>query len=235
MTRTAQLNDVTDLDQDQVERAYDRWAPIYDLVFGAVFKQGRSAAISSVNRMGGRVLEVGVGTGISLPEYAPRMRVFGIDISAAMLKEAEKRVDKLGLKNVEGLAVMDAANLDFPDGSFDVVMAQYVLSAVSNPDAVLDEFARVLRPGGEIVLLSRVSAEAGVRRFIEQGVAPLAHRLGWRTDFAWSVFARWAEQPNGMQFVERQPMAPFGHFSLIRFRKTETAAAARVPASTPVR
>jgi phosphatidylethanolamine/phosphatidyl-N-methylethanolamine N-methyltransferase len=85
------------------------------------------------------------------------------------------------------------------------------------------------------VLLSRVSAEAGVRRFIEQGVAPLAHRLGWRTDFAWSVFARWAEQPNGMQFVERQPMAPFGHFSLIRFRKTETAAAARVPASTPVR
>jgi phosphatidylethanolamine/phosphatidyl-N-methylethanolamine N-methyltransferase len=235
MNRTAQLNDVADLDQDQVERAYDRWAPIYDLVFGAVFKKGRSAAIASVNRMGGRVLEVGVGTGISLPEYAPRMRVFGIDISAAMLKEAQKRVDKLGLKNVEGLAVMDAANLDFPDGSFDVVMAQYVLSAVSNPEATLDEFARVLRPGGEVVLLSRVSAESGVRRFIEQGVAPLSHRLGFRTDFAWSVFARWAERPHGMQLVERTPIAPFGHFSLIRFRKIESAAASPVPAPSTVR
>jgi phosphatidylethanolamine/phosphatidyl-N-methylethanolamine N-methyltransferase len=235
MNRAAQLNDVTDLDQDQVERAYDRWAPIYDLVFGAVFKKGRSAAIASVNRMGGRVLEVGVGTGISLPEYAPRMRVFGIDISAAMLKEAQKRVDKLGLKNVEGLEVMDAANLNFPDGSFDVVMAQYVLSAVSNPEAVLDEFARVLRPGGEIILLSRVSAEAGIRYFIEQGVAPLAHRLGWRTDFAWAVFANWAKRPHGMQLVERRPIAPFGHFSLIRFRKIETATAPNTAPASSVR
>jgi phosphatidylethanolamine/phosphatidyl-N-methylethanolamine N-methyltransferase len=218
--KTAQLDDLaTELDQDKVERAYDRWAPIYDLVFGAVFRQGRTMAIGSANRIGGRVLEVGVGTGISLPEYAPGVRVFGLDISAAMLDEARKRVQKQRLKNVEGLAVMDAANLEFPDGSFDVVMAQYVLSAVSNPEATMDEFARVLRPGGEIILLSRVSAEAGIRRVIEQGVAPLAHRLGWRTDFGWAYFARWAERPHGMQLVERRPIPPFGHFSLIRFRK----------------
>jgi phosphatidylethanolamine/phosphatidyl-N-methylethanolamine N-methyltransferase len=228
MTGTAEL--VTNLDQDKVERAYDRWAPVYDLVFGAVFKAGRSEAISSVNRMGGRVLEVGVGTGISLPEYAPRMRVFGIDISAAMLKEAQKRVDKLGLKNVEGLEVMDAANLTFPDGSFDVVMAQYVLSAVSNPETVLDEFARVLRPGGEIILLSRVSAESGMRYVIEQGIAPLSHQLGFRTDFSWAVFGNWAKRPHGMQLVERRAIPPFGHFSLIRFRKTENATAK--PSST---
>jgi phosphatidylethanolamine/phosphatidyl-N-methylethanolamine N-methyltransferase len=220
MTRTIRLDDATtDLDQDKVERAYDRWAPIYDLVFGAVFRQGRTAAIAAANRLGGRVLEVGVGTGISLPGYSSGVRVFGIDISAAMLGEAKKRVDKLRLKNVDGLAVMDAANLEFPDGSFDVVMVQYVLSAVSNPEATMDEFARVLKPGGEIVLLSRVSAESGVRRVIEQGVAPLAHRLGWRTDFGWAYFARWAERPHGMQLVERRPIPPLGHFSLIRFRK----------------
>jgi phosphatidylethanolamine/phosphatidyl-N-methylethanolamine N-methyltransferase len=217
---TAQLNDATtDLDQYKVEKAYDRWAPIYDLVFGAVFRQGRTMAIATANKLGGRVLEVGVGTGISLPEYAPGVRVFGIDISAAMLAEAQKRVDRLRLRNVDGLAVMDAANLDFLDGSFDVVMAQYVLSAVSNPEATMDEFARVLKPGGEIILLSRVSAESGIRYFIEQGVAPLAHRLGWRTDFGWDYFARWAERPHGMQLAERRPIPPLGHFSLIRFRK----------------
>ncbi len=232
MTRTAQLNDVTtDLDQDEVERAYDRWAPIYDLVFGAVFRKGRSAAISAANRIGGRVLEVGVGTGISLPGYSSGVRVFGIDISAAMLREAQKRVNKLKLKNVEGLAVMDAANLNFPDNSFDVVMAQYVVSAVSNPEATLDEFARVLKPGGEIVLLSRVGAEAGLRRIIEQQVAPLARRLGWRTDFAWALFARWAERPHGMQLVERRPIPPLGHFSLIRFRKAEKTASLRAGAA----
>jgi phosphatidylethanolamine/phosphatidyl-N-methylethanolamine N-methyltransferase len=220
MTRTAQLNDVpTDLDQDKVERAYDRWAPIYDLVFGAVFSKGRTAAIASANRHGGRVLEVGVGTGISLPQYSSKVSIYGIDISAAMLREAQKRVNKLRLKNVEGLAVMDAANTEFPDATFDVVMVQYVLSAVSNPEATLDEFARILKPGGEIVLLSRVSAEAGLRRWIEQGVAPLARRLGWRTDFAWALFARWAERPHGMELIERRPIPPFGHFSLIRFRK----------------
>jgi phosphatidylethanolamine/phosphatidyl-N-methylethanolamine N-methyltransferase len=225
MTRTARLDDITsDLDQDKVERAYDRWAPIYDLVFGAVFRKGRNAAISTADGIGGRVLEVGVGTGISLPHYAPSTRVFGVDISAAMLREAQKRVHKLRLKNVDGLAVMDAANLEFPDNSFDVVMAQYVLSAVSNPEATLDEFCRVLKPGGEIVLLSRVSAESGMRRFIEQGVAPLARRLGWRTDFAWALFARWAEHAHGMQLIERRPIPPFGHFSLIRFRKSENAA-----------
>jgi phosphatidylethanolamine/phosphatidyl-N-methylethanolamine N-methyltransferase len=220
MTRTAQLNDLpADLDQDKVERAYDRWAPIYDLVFGAVFRKGRSAAIAAANRHGGRLLEVGVGTGISLPQYSSKVSVFGMDISAAMLREAQKRVHKLRLKNAEGLAVMDAANTDFPDASFDVVMAQYVLSAVSNPEATLDEFARLLKPGGEIVLLSRVGAEHGLRRWIEQAVAPLARRLGWRTDFAWALFARWAERPHGMQLIERRPIPPFGHFSLIRFRK----------------
>ncbi len=136
-----------DFDRETVEQAYDRWAPVYDLVFGGVFSKGRKAAIQATNKIGGRVLEVGVGTGISLPQYAPHLRIFGTDISEAMLQKAKKRVDELKLKNVEGLAVMDAEKLEFPDNSFDVVMAQYVVTAVPNPEAALDEFARVLRPG----------------------------------------------------------------------------------------
>ena len=213
-----------EFDREMVERAYDRWAPIYDLVFGGVFGKGRRAAIAATNSIGGRVLEVGVGTGISLPQYASNTRIFGIDISAAMLRKAKTRVAELGLKNVEGLAVMDAEKLDFPDGSFDVVMAQYVVTAVANPEATLDEFARVLRPGGEVILLSRVSADAGMRRFIEQLIAPAVRPLGWRTEFAWSRYAQWVARNAAMELVERRPVPPFGHFSLIRFRKVEAAA-----------
>src|SRR6202171_3299762 len=136
-----------DFDRETVEQAYDRWAPVYDLVFGGVFSKGRKAAIAATNKIGGRGLEVGVGTGISLPQYAPPLRIFGTDISEAMLRKAQRRVDELHLKNVEGLAVMDAEKLEFPDNSFDVVMAQYVVTAVPNPEVALDEFGRVLRPG----------------------------------------------------------------------------------------
>ena len=216
-----------DFDRELVEQAYDRWAPIYDLVFGGVFSKGRDAAIQATNKIGGRVLEVGVGTGISLPLYAPNVRIFGTDISEAMLKKAEQRVAESRLKNIEGLAVMDAENLEFPDNSFDVVMAQYVVTAVPNPEAALDEFARVVRPGGELIILTRVSADAGMRRFIEQKLQPVVTRLGFRTaEFAWSRYTRWLAEAKGIELVERRLIPPLDHFSLVRFRKTEIAAAA---------
>jgi phosphatidylethanolamine/phosphatidyl-N-methylethanolamine N-methyltransferase len=210
----------TELDQETITKAYDRWAPVYDLVFGAVFERGRHAAIAAAERIGGSILEVGVGTGISLPDYAPTNRIFGVDISPAMLRKAQERVDELGLRHVEGLTVMDGERLSFPDDSFDVVVAQYVITTVPNPEATLDEFARVLKPGGEIVLVSRVGAEAGLRRTLEQWFAPAARRLGWRTEFAWDRYVRWAERPHGVRLVERRAVPPLGHFSLIRFAKT---------------
>jgi phosphatidylethanolamine/phosphatidyl-N-methylethanolamine N-methyltransferase len=226
MAEIIKLDEPRDINREMVERAYDRWAPIYDLVFGGVFGKGRHAAIVATNSIGGRVLEVGVGTGISLPQYAANTRIFGTDISEAMLAKARQRVADQRLKNVEGLAVMDAEKLEFPDNSFDVVMAQYVVTAVPHPEKALDEFARVLRPGGEMIILSRVSADAGMRRFIEQRLQPVVRRLGWRTDFAWSRFAQWAAGAHDVELVERRPVPPLGHFSLIRFRKVEIAAAA---------
>jgi len=107
------------------------------------------------------------------------------------------------------------------------VMAQYVVTAVPNPEAALDEFARVLRPGGELIILTRVSADVGMRRFIEQRLQPVVRRLGFRTaEFAWSRYAKWLAGAHGIELVERRLVPPLGHFSLVRFRKTEVAAAA---------
>jgi phosphatidylethanolamine/phosphatidyl-N-methylethanolamine N-methyltransferase len=214
----------TELDRETIAKAYARWAPVYDLVFGAVFEHGRQAAIAAAERIGGRILEVGVGTGISLPYYSASSRLYGVDISEPMLRKAQQRVDELGLDNVEALAVMDAERLDFPDNSFDVVVAQYVITTVPNPEATLDEFARVLKPGGEIVLLSRVGAEAGLRRSLERWFAPTARKLGWRTEFSFGRYAEWARRTHGVRLVERRAMPPFGHFCLIRFAKRGGAA-----------
>ena len=209
----------TELDNQTVTKAYARWAPVDDLVFGAVFERGRHAAIAAAERVGGRILEVGVGTGISLPHYSKNCRLCGVDISAPMLRKAEERVAEFGLSNVDGLWVMDAEHLSFPDASFDVVVAQYVITTVPNPEATLDEFARVLKPGGEIVLVSRVGAEAGLRRSLEHWFAPAARKLGWRTEFSFARYARWAAQARGMRLIERRAVPPFGHFNLIRFGK----------------
>jgi phosphatidylethanolamine/phosphatidyl-N-methylethanolamine N-methyltransferase len=208
-----------DLDKVTITKAYARWAPVYDLVFGAVFERGRHAAIAAAERIGGRILEVGIGTGISLPHYSRNCRVCGIDISAPMLRKAQERVTELNLTNVEGLSVMDAEHLSFPDHSFDVVVAQYVITTVPNPEATLDEFARVLKPGGEIVLVSRVGAEVGLRRSLEHWFQPAARKLGWRTEFSFERYARWAAATSGMRLVERRAVPPFGHFNLIRFGK----------------
>jgi len=206
------------LDKKTMANAYARWAPIYDVVFGKVFEQGRMASIEAAERIGGRILEVGVGTGISLLSYSRNNRLVGIDISAPMLRRAQDRVAEHELTNVEALAVMDAKHLAVPDASFDVVVAQYVITAVPDPESTLDDFARVLKPGGEIILVNHLGAENGFRRVFEQGFSPLARRLGWSPEFPWARLSDWAGRA-GFQVIERRPMPPMGHFSLIRFGK----------------
>jgi phosphatidylethanolamine/phosphatidyl-N-methylethanolamine N-methyltransferase len=209
-----------ELDLVTVRKAYARWAPVYDLVFGALFDRGRRAAVAAAERIGGRILEIGVGTGLTLPGYSSRNRIIGIDLSEAMLRKARRRVADLSLQNVEKLELMDAEHLSFPDGSFDVVVANHVISTVPNPEAALDECARMLRPGGEMILLSRIGADAGLRHLIELLLQPIVRRLGWRTEFRWDRFARWAERRTDMCLIERRPTPPFGHFSLLRFVKS---------------
>src|SRR6201991_2657054 len=153
-----------DIDRAGVEKAYERWAPVYDLVFGKVFDQGRQSTIAEADRIGGRVLDVGVGTGLSLSDYSRTTRICGVDISEPMLRKAQARVRALGLSNVEILAVMDAKNLAFADASFDAVVAQYVITAVPDPEATLDDFVRVLKTGGELIPANHIGAEDGPRK-----------------------------------------------------------------------
>ncbi|TAK47137.1 MAG: methyltransferase domain-containing protein [Xanthobacteraceae bacterium] len=209
----------SDIDVAAVTRAYARWAPVYDLVFGAVFDSGRRASIAAADRIGGRALDVGVGTGLSLSAYAPTTRLVGVDLSEPMLRKAQERVRVLKLDNVETLAVMDAKILAFPEGAFDAVVAQYVITAVPEPEATLDEFIRVLKPGGELILVNHIGAESGPRRWFELAFAPVARRLGWRPEFPWARLVEWANRHGGVSLIERRPMPPLGHFSLIRYRK----------------
>jgi phosphatidylethanolamine/phosphatidyl-N-methylethanolamine N-methyltransferase len=215
---------MAEFDNDTVAKAYARWAPIYDLVFGAVFDRGRKASIAAAERIGGRILEVGVGTGLSLPDYSWSNRLVGVDLSAPMLRRAKRRVAEHRLTNVDGLAVMDAQHLGFRDGVFDVVVAQYVITAVPDPEATLDEFVRVIKPGGEIILVNHLGAEQGLRASLEGWFAPLARRLGWRPEFRWERLAQWAERHGGVHVIERRAMPPLGHFSLIRFARPGTLA-----------
>jgi len=212
-----------DIDKAGVARAYARWAPIYDFVFGKVFAPGRGAAIVAAElacgTSGGRILEVGVGTGISLPDYARGNTIVGVDLSEPMLRKAQERVDAQDLHHVETLAVMDAARLALADQSFDVVVAQFVITAVPDPEATLDEFVRVSKPGGEIILVNHIGAESGPRWLFEACFAPLARRLGWRPEFPFKRLTDWAQRHGGVKLIERRPMKPLGHFSLIRFAR----------------
>jgi phosphatidylethanolamine/phosphatidyl-N-methylethanolamine N-methyltransferase len=210
-----------EIDKVGVKKAYARWAPVYDLVFGgALFDRGRRAAIKAADTVGGTILEVGIGTGISLPGYSADNRIVGVDLSEQMLRKAKARVSQLALTHIVRLEVMDAEHLSFPDDSFDVVVATYVVSTCPNPEAALNEFARVVKPGGEIVLANRVGAEAGLRRRVEEMLWPVVCWLGWRLDFPWNRFADWAAGRKDIRLIERRPMPPFDHFSLLRFGKS---------------
>jgi len=220
MSSRRERPDKDTLKQSTLNQAYARWAPVYDLVFGAVFDAGRKASIEAAERIGGRILDVGIGTGISLLDFSPNNTIFGVDISEPMLRQAQQRVGENGLTNVECLAVMDASKLGFRDGVFDVVVAQYVITAVPDPDATLDELVRVAKPGGEIILVNHIGADSGLRHLFERCFAPLARRLGWRPEFPWARIANWLSRAPGVQLIERRPMPPLGHFSLIRLSKS---------------
>ncbi len=122
---------------------------------------------------------------------------------------------------------MDAQHLGFQDAVFDVVVAQYVITAVPDAEMTLDEFARVVKPGGEIILVNHLGAEQGWRATFEGWFAPLARRLGWQPEFRWGRLEQWAARHGGVRVVERRPMPPLGHFSLIRFARAGTAPAAK--------
>jgi phosphatidylethanolamine/phosphatidyl-N-methylethanolamine N-methyltransferase len=201
------------LDANSVIAAYRRWAGVYDTVFGGVSAWGRRSAVAAVNRLPGtRVLEVGVGTGLALPLYAPDKRVTGIDLSADMLAHAHTRVVERGLRNIDALMELDAEATAFPAASFDIAVAMFVASVVPNPRRLLAEMRRVVKPGGNILFVNHFAAERGPRWWFEQALAPASRALGWHPDFRFSALLTDEE----LAAAEVAPQQPVGLFTLVR-------------------
>ena len=194
-------------------RTYRLFSGSYDFVFGPVFHPGRKEAVRAVNdRPGQRILEVGVGTGLSLPHFRRDSEVTGIDVSPEMLDKARDRVDGKGLGHVKALHVMDAERLDFEDNSFDAVLALYVASVVSSPARFGAEMRRVCIPGGTIVLVNHFTSDSWVLRWMERRLAHLARHIGFHADFPLDAFLR----ESGLQPREVRPSNLFGYWRLLR-------------------
>lgn len=175
------------MDLRRVERVYSSYAGVYDQIFGKIFGESRELAVRNLDvKPEERVLEVGVGTGIALPFYPRYCTVVGIDLSGRMLKKAKDRQEAHGLENVT-LLKMDAGQMNFPDDSFDTVMAAYVVTAVPDYRKVVTEMIRVCRPGGRIVMLNHFSNGNKVIAAMERVISPLCKRIGFRTDLSLST------------------------------------------------
>jgi phosphatidylethanolamine/phosphatidyl-N-methylethanolamine N-methyltransferase len=169
---------------EAVKAAYRRYANVYDALFGPVLQPGRKAVLEALEcRPGQRVLEVGVGTGLSLPLYPPFVRVTGVDLSREMLDKARTRVRRRALANVEGLHEMDAHAMDFPDASFDKIVAMYVVSIVQEPARLLSELHRVCKPDGEIFMVNHVRSTNPIVGAVERSLARFSNQIGFHPDF----------------------------------------------------
>jgi phosphatidylethanolamine/phosphatidyl-N-methylethanolamine N-methyltransferase len=215
--------EINQLDDRSVRKAYARWAPVYDFTFGAVSEWARRQAVKDINETRhGRVLEVGVGTGLSLPRYSGDLEITGIDMSVEMLEKARDRVNSKNLQNVAGIYEMDATNLSFPDGYFDTVVAMYVMPVVPHPHEVMAELNRVCAPGGSVVILNHFYDGHGMRGGLEKVLAKYAGTIGWHSDFATTDVMT----EDALKLQNVRVMAPFGLFTMIHFQKEAVAARA---------
>ena len=209
-----------------MEKAYACWAPIYDALCGPVFVNGRRAAARAARDVGGCILEIGVGTGLSFDDYDARTEITGIDISEPMIARARARAKSGRYPFVKELVVMDAHALAYADASFDCVVGQFVITLVANPERVLSECARVVRPGGQIILVSHLYSERGLAAAVERLLAQKARPFGLRPEITLQRLAVWALKPGSAELIERRKLRPFCVYTLVRFRRAEAQCAA---------
>jgi phosphatidylethanolamine/phosphatidyl-N-methylethanolamine N-methyltransferase len=206
------------LDIDAIQKAYRRYARFYDLYFGMLFHRGRKAVINGMDcRTGEKILEVGVGTGLSLPLYPKDVNVTGIDISPEMLEKARARRTRDALDHVSDLRVMDAESMQFPDNHFDKVVAMYVVPVVTSPANLVEEMRRVCKPKGEIFIVNHFQSSNPMIGRLEQLLAPYAEFLGFHPDLRFDTFI----QETGLDVIERSGVNLFGYWTMLRARNTK--------------
>jgi phosphatidylethanolamine/phosphatidyl-N-methylethanolamine N-methyltransferase len=203
------------MELEAVSKTYARWAPFYDWTFGFMLTSARKRTIALANAAGGSLLEVGVGTGLTLPLYADSVAVSGFDYSGEMLEKARERVARHGLTNVRSLLKMDARHIEFPDASFDQVVAMHVLSVVPEPERVMGEIERVLKPGGQVIILGHFADGGGLLGLTERLLKPFANRIGWHSDFERAQVLGAAS----LSLESERRLSPFGIMTLMVLRK----------------
>jgi phosphatidylethanolamine/phosphatidyl-N-methylethanolamine N-methyltransferase len=211
---------VTDLPSAKVEKAYAYWSWIYDTLCGPLFRSAHVAITQAANRIGGHALEVGVGTGLLLPLYRRDMSVTGLDLSERMLAKARERLGEQFLPQVVALETGDIHELRHPDQCYNVIVLPFVLTLVSNPEKALDNCARMLKPGGEIVIVSHFQSKAGWIASIERWLAPHLASLGLRPDFPLNRVVKWSSTHEDLEFLTPEPVGMLGTYTLVRIRKT---------------
>ncbi len=203
-----------------IKKAYKKQVFFYDILYGIITKFGRKRAVNLINKRSGKVLEVGVGTGLSLPSYMKHLEIYSIDISPDMLKKARQRIHKKGLYHVKELKEMSADALECPDNFFDTVVAMYVMTVVPDPDKVMSELKRVCKPGGEILLVNHFSKNIGIQGWMERKIMPYSDEIGWRSIFPEENVLG---QPE-LKLMAKEKIQPTNIFTLLRFRKVKDEA-----------
>lgn len=194
------------------QRGYRRFAPFYDLFFGLSLRHGRLLAIEALDaRPGERILEVGVGSGLSLPLHRRDVSVIGIDISAEMLNRARRRVQHRDLKQITALLEMDVADLSFVDASFDKTVIMYALSGFPDPLCAMAEIRRVCKPGASIVIANHFRSEGPLARFFDHVLAPVYRLLRYRADMQIERFVEAAD----LEILSRKPANLFGYSTVL--------------------
>lgn len=215
MSRLSTADQVAE-ESRRVEKVYSALARVYDGFFDWALGPGRRRAMACLDvESGGRVLEVGIGTGLSLPLYPAHVRVSGIDISEPMLMQARERAEALGRHRVD-LLRMDARALDFDDGAFDAVVAPYIVSVVPDPEKVMNEIRRVCRPGGTVIVVNRFQSSNRIVQAAERLLTPLTCWIGFRLDLPVETVT----QVPGLRVERIERVNLFGMWRLLILRRS---------------
>lgn len=200
-----------------VQKVYDSYAFFYNFLFGRIFNPGRELSANLVNQnaaYNAKVIEVGVGTGLSLPLYRPDLQITGVDISEKMLEKAKERISTHHLERVS-LHVMDAANLQFPDESFDFVVAMYVVSVVPDINKFLDEVSRVCKKNGDVVIVNHFVSDNKLLKTFEKSVSGAHSFIGFKADFS---IERILQYPH-FKLLSQKKTNLFGYWKMLHLKK----------------
>lgn len=197
------------------KRVYATWAKFYDKIYQRLLSRAQREAVAAACACGPDILEIGVGTGLTLAYFTPDTHVIGADLSLDMLKVANRKVATGALNHVRGLLVMDACRLGFAAERFDAVTAQFVITLVPDPEQALAEMDRVLKPGGEIVISSRLVDDGGLLAPFWSALAPVSRAVGWSSDFKVSRLTDWAARSGRYETAH----VGRGYFKVVRLRK----------------